>query len=96
MRARPRRSRGLRCTARGSPYPALLSGCPAKWAALASPAPPSSSSRGYPQWQTSQASREGGARASSLAGALGMIAEYAQHCGHAGLLRERIDGETGR
>jgi hypothetical protein len=24
-----------------------------------------------------------------------MIAEYARHCGHADLLRERIDGETG-
>ncbi|MFG3252196.1 DinB family protein [Streptomyces sp. NPDC048172] len=27
---------------------------------------------------------------------IGMIAEYAQHCGHADLLRERIDGATGR
>lgn len=26
---------------------------------------------------------------------VGMIAEYAQHCGHADLLRERIDGATG-
>lgn len=25
-----------------------------------------------------------------------MIAEYAQHCGHADLLRERLDGATGR
>ncbi len=24
-----------------------------------------------------------------------MIAEYARHCGHADLIRERIDGRTG-
>lgn len=27
---------------------------------------------------------------------IGLIAEYAQHCGHADLLRERIDGAVGR
>ena len=25
-----------------------------------------------------------------------MIEEYARHCGHAGLLRERIDGRVGK